>query len=344
MLPPSPRGGRRAFTLIELLVVVAIIAVLIGLLLPAVQKVRESAARTKCQNNLKQLALAVQNYHDATGAFPPGSWMDLTRAVPTTSDRTHGNWAVESLPYVEQGVVHALYSANTRNNGPDLPNSEYDDASANQPFVRQFLPVHTCPSDPNANKVLEPETKANGSPAGRTFMTGSYRAVTGVSATGPGFTSSGLYWDTYDSDAPHTPPRERRGAIHAQSRFLGLKGERLQAVTDGASNTLLLGEYTTLTHPTRATFWARSYTSYSMSSATPGQPRALLGDYDRCVAVGGPGNTNPCKRGFGSQHTGGVINFARCDGSVRPVLTTVDTNTVFPALCTIAGGEVFPDN
>jgi hypothetical protein len=166
-------------------------------------------------------------------------------------------------------------------------------------------------------------------------MTGSYRAVNGV-----GDPAANRWWDTYETSDPRTPSANLRGPIHVQSRFLGLNGEKLTAITDGTSNTLMVGEYTTRTHETRATFWARGYTSYSMSSAVPGQPRCLIGDYDRCDAIGGTGGINPCKRAFGSQHAAGVMNFLQSDGSVRVVRATIDTNTVFPALCTMAGGEV----
>lgn len=133
--------------------------------------------------------------------------------------------------------------------------------------------MYTCPSDPNANKVLLPESKAPDDPDGRKFMTGSYRAVTGV-----GDPAANYYWDSPNAALPTA---NLKGPIHVQSRALGLKGEALAAITDGTSNTFMMGEYTTRTHETRATFWTRAYTSYSMGAAVPGQPRCLLGDYDR---------------------------------------------------------------
>src|SRR5437879_5624146 len=161
-LGKSARCKRSAFTLIELLVVIAIIGVLVGLLLPAVQKVRDAAARIQCQNNLKQIGLAVHNYHDSFSLLPPGHvevCPPLTPVGTETGCTYFMCWSIAILPYLEQQNLYNMYN----NNFPNFMPGSRDGTPAgnlNETVAKTFQKVYTCPSDTRANQLFAPETLA----------------------------------------------------------------------------------------------------------------------------------------------------------------------------------------
>jgi len=347
------RGGsplRAGFTLVELLVVIAIIGVLVALLLPAVQAAREAARRTSCINKQKQIALACHNFEDTYKTFPAGSI--IKRGPPNNNFDHYDSWAISILPFLEQPAVKDLWT-------DQFPNSVPDATSPNMARLRQTkLDVYNCPSDQEPHQILEPGSgpgSDNGYPRPR-YHTSNYRANAGTTFGGKaGFTTGQITdtggdanWDDGWNDQARwiwVRKAEWRGPIYAVDTRGNMEPCRLAAITDGTTNTLMIGEYATKTVPRRKTFWAYAYSSYALSCVTIAQSRTLIPDYALCAVTPPTTNgDNQCKRAWGSFHAGGILNFALCDGSVRSITRNIDMNEVFPALGSIAGSETKANN
>jgi prepilin-type N-terminal cleavage/methylation domain-containing protein len=310
---------RTGFTLIELLVVIAIIAILIGLLLPAVQKVREAAARMKCSNNLKQLGLALHNFHDTNGYLPAGqphgyyyaNWYSVPGG---TLERNRSNWVGDLLPYLEQTAMGAQLQTYLQT----LPNH-----TCFAPFSTVVIQPLVCPSDGNSPKVAA----WSGNPQG--FHT-NY-----VVCHGSGYA---------------TPTADPRG-LNLNGVLYGTSKVKLTDISDGTSNTLMVSELLQGSdavaggHDVRGRVWNTIHAGTSFSTLYP--PNSTVGDnvMGYCGAVpGAPCGAQSVTNAFAlarSRHTGGV-NACLGDASVRFFTSTV-TPTTWLWMGTRAGGEVIPN-
>ncbi len=310
--PSRTRG--RGFTLIELLVVIAIIGILIALLLPAVQKVREAANRIKCANNLKQLALGMHNFHDSYGRFP---WGRSKGALDSPT------WAVILLPFLEQqalwqrftdpAINGVSYPLITRGSNPvfmthNLIRGQFRDTGAMKAPVALFL----CPSRRSTpNTISETYTSGTSSTEG---ICGDYGVNYG-SSTATADENDGVFWYSMDTATSAT-------------------GLRIADISDGTSNTLLLGEKQVR---------VEDFGKYD------------AGDF--CIYDSEPWQTSGRKAGpsfllalspfdlpagqFGSAHPG-VVQFAFADGRVTALRTSL-SGDVLRLLAARNDGEVIPD-
>ncbi len=338
----SQRGG---FTLIELLVVIAIIAILIGLLLPAVQKVREAAARTQCVNNLKQIGLAVHTYHDARKKFPsPGEGINPSTR---TKDYDLHSFFTYILPYVEQASAYNMMNLNFAYNDSRAP--------GNQTAAKTQVPIYLCPS------------------------------AAGVQADPAGYGQTSYMPISYTDIDPNTGFRNPTLRVPGAMKILKFGGGTIASVIDGTSNTIVVGEDSSFRNhetifpfqlssapdPVAATGfgvdvnpsgnrainrWAEPETGNGVSGPPTGDPNSPLyqsvpGPYvnQNATPVGGPTScpwsTNNCGPNdeLFSSHPGGVI-VVFGDGHVTFLRDSVSGRTL-RYLCDPADGQVInPDD
>lgn len=307
------RRLRAGFTLIELLVVIAIIAILIALLVPAVQKVRESAARTQCQNNMKQIALAVHAYHDVYKKFPRNA---SPNHFGYDDNGRSWSWMAAILPYIEQEPLYKqLVNPATTTNVVSINYYTFNERQAQHATI---VTVYMCPSDsPGANPSFN---RANGSTGAGAGLT-NYRGVSGSNWCWGSYTNTGPSGDCNGLD-------NGNGLFFRQDNVT-LRGQTIHGIADGSSNTFMIGE--DIPDMNQHCGWTRS----NYANGTCSIP------LNNAMQSGQPGFNNPGDwpnvYSFRSRHTGGA-NFAFGDGRIQFVSATIDIN-VYRALATRNGGE-----
>jgi prepilin-type N-terminal cleavage/methylation domain-containing protein/prepilin-type processing-associated H-X9-DG protein len=308
----------RAFTLIELLVVIAIIAVLVALLLPAVQQAREAARRTQCKNNLKQIGLALHNYHEAHNTFPPAYIASAPYVDGATDTKPGWGWATSILPFLDQGTIY-----NSINFSYPLQDSR------NTSLIQKLIPGYLCPSDLTPNGPF---------------------AIADSSGNMVAMAAASSFSASVGSDASSTTDATGDGIFYRNSRT------RMSDITDGTSTTIMVGERA-WSNANGIWAGAISGGTVKRGSANPCQPVVAGAFYPAATLVLSHAHLNNALidsdgsagiDDFSSRHWGGS-NFLFADGSIRFVHSIPSDNPdgsysgdgkIFQALGTRSGGEV----
>ncbi len=345
MNAPFPRS-RRGFTLIELLVVIAIIAILIALLVPAVQKVREAAARTQCTNHLKQIGLAFHGFHDVNKAFPSGglSWQGNARifsnGVPTTYDSQIWGWGFQILPYIEQAQLW------------ELPEDAAPGGANDGIVAAAMITVYFCPlvGNPRQNNAY-----AQGNPTGSTPVRGE-----------ADYTANAGSWGSLGNPANNANSND--GAIVGSTNAASINGtsyggssqkRTMENISDGTSNTLLVGEKAQTAGALLGNAcnndqgyvdgWDNDMIVFSQGASgetapagftewtlptTPAPGSSFPPQYWNMQSTG-----TPCGGFFGSIHSTGMPALF-CDGTVRNIPYNI-SESIFYSMCSINDGGEF---
>jgi len=353
------RSRKSGFTLIELLVVIAIIAVLIALLLPAVQQAREAARRSQCKNNLKQIGLALHNYHDTYGKFPSGfvsnAWPSATNDGATT-ELSCWSWGAMILPYIDQAPMYNTLQVGTISLAANLAAG-----GAQRTAATTALPAFICPSD--TGPALNDFNASYGANATQQTNFGTYDRRATSNGTDRIAIAKSNYVGVVDSGDSGTPAWNPTPYGPPLGLFSANSGNGIRSITDGTSNTLIVGERAFRYEGLNA--GAGNALGFGMTSV--GAPYA--GSYSRSALsiYGIPywginqsvTNADHQTRGFSSTHVGGV-HFVMGDGAVRFISDNIDhkpnsigtataatghggstwVDSTFEYLLTIANGEV----
>ena len=332
---------RKGFTLVELLVVIAIIGILVGLLLPAVQAAREAARRMQCSNNVKQLGLATHNYHDTFKSFPVSFFAATQAGYPTLGSPRDGrqtSWLTGVLPYIEQSAIFNMldFSRGVTNDPRSTVNPPL--SPSNQWAATQRIPGFKCPSDTSPD-VLNARSDTSGIANQIAFALTSYKGVCGAN----------WQWGvTQSTAAPWTTTRfgvssnglDRGNGIFFRGWDFPYK-TNMRDVTDGTSNTLMVGE--AIGNYSQWNWWWLSNATTATTSI-PLNAKAACAAYTPATGMTKKAGLLICRGdwpnnySFASEHTGGG-NFSLADGSIRFLSDSIDRD-IYRGMATISGGEI----